>query len=254
MVVSFSPIAPGTGAAVYNRPQTSRGSSRGLGAYARTRAPVVGVQQRLVPSSERINHGLHPVETTEAFYEPGWTTHSMRSTRNRGMAAIPRWPNTLPWAFNKVVAAKEQAGESTRKQPQRTSYMESPGTHGMGGMWLGEGVVREPQPFMDANGGIPANPQTRSRRKTPYTLDTRTYAVYDERGADGGINGIERMLLHKHHLLPNTDERADEYEAAQPPQFFAGGRERMRKELVDAGRLGSAQRQDDARALKATGT
>lgn len=247
----FDDAAQGAAAAAYDRPFTGRGSSRGLAAYATGRVPLAS-RQHLAPSSNRIQQGLHRAEAQEAFYAPGWTTHSMRSTRNRGMAAIPRWPNTLPWAYNRVANAKELAGASTRLQPQRTSYMESPDTHGMGSMWL-DGTLRESQPFMDINGRATANPLTRSRRKMPYTLDTRTYAVYDKDGSDTGINGIDRLLLHNHHLLPNTDERAQEYAEAQPPQYHPAASAEERAVLAGlTGRRGVAVQQqlDDVEALR----
>lgn len=208
----------------FSRPATSRGSSRGQAAYVGPREEL-NFWQNLAPNSERIVEGFHGAQTQETFYEQGdgWMSHSMRSTRNRGMAPVPRWPNTLPWAFNKVAYAKESSGLHTRKQPRRTSYQEDPRRHGES-TWMqgstseiGPGlgaVTRTSAPFMNAAGRVAATtgeyPDMRSRRKMPYTLDNRTFSEYV--GAkDTGINGIEYLLLRNHHLLPNTDERPDEY-------------------------------------------
>ena len=216
----------------YARPATSRGSSRGQAAYIapRKRTPF---RQNLAFAPQQILEGFHGAQTQETFYEQdkGWMSHSMRSTRDRGMKAIPRWPNTLPWAHDKVVYAKESSGAHTRVQPRRVSYLEDPGSSGVAetawmprtlpptsasdgntttnGLGLGA-VTRTANPFMDAVGRVNSTASERSRRKLPYTLDNRTFSEYV--GAkDTGINGIEALLLHDHHLLPNTDEKRSEY-------------------------------------------
>lgn len=216
----------------YARPATSRGSSRGQAAYIAPRKRV-RFRQNLAFDPPQILEGFHGAQTQESFYEQGkgWMSHSMRSTRDRGMNAIPRWPNTLPWAHDKVVYAKESSGAHTRVQPRRVSYLEDPGSAGVAetawmpktvaptsasagntttnGLGLGA-VTRTTNPFINAVGRVNSTARERSRRKMPYTLDNRTFSEYV--GAkDTGINGIEALLLHDHHLLPNTDERRSEY-------------------------------------------
>ena len=216
----------------FARPATSRGSSRGQASYIAPRKRV-RFRQNLAVDSEQIYEGFHGAQAQEVFYEQGkgWMSHSMRSTRDRGMKAIPRWPNTLPWAHDKVVYAKESSGAHTRKQPRRVSYLEDPGNSGVAetawmaqtmppgsasagpttnGLGIGA-VTRTSNPYMNAVGRVNSTASERSRRKMPYTLDNRTFSEYV--GAkDTGINGIEALLLHNHHLLPNTDEKRSEYE------------------------------------------
>ena len=219
----------------YLRPGVGRGSSRGQQQYVNPRTGYT-IHQYLAPSKDRIIEGYHGAQAQTTFYANDWPSHSMRSTRDRGMRAVPRWPNTLPWAYDKVAYAPESSGAHTRVQPQRTSYIEDPGsaaetawmaktvppatsrvrpkTNGAG---LGA-VVRTSNPFMSVGNRVSATVSSRSRKRMPYTLDSRTFSDYTN-GRDTGLNGLEYLLLHNHHLLPNTDEDPKGYAEFQyqPP-------------------------------------
>lgn len=235
----------------YERASTHRGSSRGQYAYAGQRQPL-DFHQRLAPVPDHIIEGYHGAQTQVTWLDDDWLSHSMRSNRNRGMTAIPRWPNTLPWAHKNVAYAKESAGAHTRAQPRRTSYLEDPSGSGVAettwmaktqpptssivnrrddGLGLGA-VTRTSNPFMLVDGRVNSTALSRARKRQPYTLDSRTYSEF-RGGRDTGINGIEALLLLNHPLLPNTDEKQSEYDEAQQVVNSAEGK-LMRDETKNA--------------------
>jgi hypothetical protein len=220
MQAGYVPIGGDVGDATFELPSSARGSSRGLPASASGRRVPVLAQQQRVPT-QRVIEGYHGAQTQLAFYAPDWTAHSMRSTRDRGMKKVARWPNTLPWAFDRVANSAAFVQEQGRMPPQRTAIIEEPTSKGVGeDAWMpgvvGEGVIRTSNPSMAGSVARVAAeaPLLQSRARLPYVHDSRNFSAYHDGKDQQGMQGLEFMLLKKHHLLPNKDEDIAGYDIA----------------------------------------
>lgn len=214
----YEAVGGAAGDATFEVPSSTRGSSRGLPVEASgRRVPVLGQRQR-VPT-ERVIEGFHGAQTQLAFFAPDWTAHSMRSTRNRGMKEVARWPNTLPWAFDRVANSAVLVQEQSRRMPQRTAIIEEPTSKGVGeDAWMpavegGEGVIRTSNPSMAGVAGRVAAdaPLLASRARLPYVQDSRNFSAYHDGKDQQGMQGLEFMLLRNHPLLSNSDENIGDY-------------------------------------------